>query len=96
MEEKKAAATGADEFAAGRTTFRASQVIEGINAAGGHGSTAITFAHPVLMHEAAELRNLAGFERAANFVAEHPGEVKAVDHGRIARFGESLLLAKQG
>jgi hypothetical protein len=96
MQEQKAAASGADELAAAGSAFGASQIVEGVDAVSGHGAAAGAFAHPVLVHEAAELGDVAGFEHGANLPAEHAGKVQAIEHGGIASLGEALLFAEQG
>src|ERR1700729_4002949 len=96
MEEQKTTATGAAQLATGSAAVGAGEIVERIDAGGGHGAGARAFAHPVFVHEAAKVAYLAGFEGSANFVAEHACEMQAVEHGWIAGFGEAFLLTKQG
>src|ERR1700736_2337034 len=91
VEQQKSAAARADELAANRAVLHA-KVIPLVDLGIAHAAGPTLLMLPMLMHQRAKLRRLAGLEKHFALQSEFLDKMQVGDHVLIAVFGLGVLI----
>src|SRR5439155_10482580 len=91
VEQQKSAAPRTDKLAADGAVLHA-KIIPLVDLGIAHSAGPALLVLPMLMHQRAKLRRLAGLEKRFTFQSEFLDEMQVVDHLLVAVFGPGVLI----